>query len=89
MHDISIKMKTAAPAVLRIGMSLVILWFGLEQILDASSWIGYLPAWTSALPWPQETIIHLNGSFEILLGAFMLAGLYTPQLLGADCHPCC
>ena len=77
MHDISLRMKVAAPAVLRIGMSAVILWFGVQQIIHTADWIGFLPAWTLALPIAQDTIVHLNGAFEILLGIFMLAGFYT------------
>ena len=71
------KMTRWAPAFLRIGMSLVILWFGVEQLIDVTSWIGYLPEWTATLPISQSTLVYLNGSFEIIFGVFMLLGFYT------------
>jgi len=70
-------MKTSAPIVLRIGMSLIILWFGVQQIIDVTAWVGYLPAWTTVLPVSQHGLIYLNGTFEIVFGIFMLLGFYT------------
>lgn len=71
------KMTSSAPTVLRIGMSLIILWFGIQQIIDVTSWIGYLPEWTATLPVSQSSLVYLNGSFEIIFGVFMLLGFYT------------
>jgi uncharacterized membrane protein YphA (DoxX/SURF4 family) len=71
------KLKTFAPIFLRISMSLVILWFGVEQIIDAPSWLGFLPSWTTALPLSQITLVHVNGIFEIVFGTFLLLGFYT------------
>lgn len=71
------KMTSSAPIVLRIGMSLIILWFGIQQIIDVTSWIGYLPEWTATLPVSQSSLVYLNGSFEIIFGVFMLLGFYT------------
>ncbi len=70
-------MKTYAPTVLRIGISAVILWFGVQQIIDTNAWLPYLPSWTEGLFISQTTIIYLNGTFEILFGTFMLVGFYT------------
>lgn len=74
---LSAHMRNLAPIVLRIGLSLVVLWFGVEQIIDVRSWLGFLPAWTAALPISQTGIIYLNGAFEIIFGGCMLLGLYT------------
>ena len=71
------KLKIFAPTFLRISMSLVILWFGVQQVIDASSWLAYLPAWTTSLPISQLTIVYLNGTFEIIFGTFLLLGFYT------------
>src|SRR3989344_3730275 len=66
-----------APTFLRVGMSLIFLWFGFSQIIDARSWIGYLPELTSKLPISAENFIFLNGVFEIIFGILLLIGLFT------------
>jgi uncharacterized membrane protein YphA (DoxX/SURF4 family) len=71
------KLKISAPTFLRICMSLVILWFGIQQVTDAPSWLAYLPSWTTNLPISQTTIVYLNGTFEIIFGLFLLIGFYT------------
>jgi uncharacterized membrane protein YphA (DoxX/SURF4 family) len=71
------KLKTLAPTFLRISMSLVILWFGVQQIIDPTSWLGFLPAWTASLPISQIHFIYFNGTFEIIFGIFLLIGFYT------------
>jgi uncharacterized membrane protein YphA (DoxX/SURF4 family) len=69
--------STYAPSVLRIGLSLIILWFGAQQLMHVSDWVGYLPEWTTALPVTPEQLVYLNGLFEIVFGLFLLAGFYT------------
>jgi uncharacterized membrane protein YphA (DoxX/SURF4 family) len=64
-----------APSVVRIGVSLVYLWFGLSQIISPEDWSAWLPAWTFFLPIDAMTLIYLNGAFETLLGAALLVGV--------------
>lgn len=71
------KLKPFASTVLRIGLSLVILWFGYQQISDSKSWIGYLPEWTASFPISAITFIYLNAIFELIFGSLLLAGLFT------------
>ena len=71
------KMRNAAPAVLRIGMSVIVLWFGYQQVTDPTTWIGFLPAWTTVIPISQSGLVSLNGTFEIVFGTFMFFGFYT------------
>jgi len=66
-----------APAVVRISLSLVFLWFGFNQVFDTSSWLGWVPAWTTALPISPSLIILGNGIFEIALGLLLLTGQWT------------
>ncbi len=75
MNDI--KLKKIAPVLLRLSMSIIILWFGYQQIVDANSWLGFLPPWTTSLPISQIDLIYLNGTFEIVFGIFLLLGFYT------------
>lgn len=74
---LSEKFRSFAPAVIRIGLSLVLLWFGYSQLVNTPIWIIWLPEWTAALPVASETLIHLNGIFEIVFGIALLAGFYT------------
>ena len=71
------KYRLYAPVIVRIGMSLVFLWFGFNQLVDSQSWLGWLPDWAYALPLGPLTLIFLNGLFEVILGGLLLAGLFT------------
>lgn len=70
-------MEKFAPAVVRIGLSLVFLWFGISQVAEPSLWFGFLPEWTKQLPISQIAFIHINSSFEILFGTLLLVGIFT------------
>lgn len=71
------KYKQYAPALVRVTISLVFLWFGLNQILDTSSWLQWLPAWAYQLPLSPTAVLVLNGSFETVFGLLLLVGLFT------------
>ncbi|MDP2704854.1 MAG: DoxX family membrane protein [Patescibacteria group bacterium] len=68
-------MQKFAPVVVRIGVSLVFLWFGFSQIGNPSTWFGFLPDW---IPMSYQTIfIYINGGFEIVFGTLLLLGVFT------------
>ncbi len=69
--------KEYAPILLRISISLVFLWFGLIQIFDPGSMIGYLPQFTYSMPIGSLIFIFLNGIFETAFGLLLLVGFYT------------
>ncbi|MFA6463558.1 MAG: DoxX family membrane protein [Candidatus Paceibacterota bacterium] len=71
------KLKQIAPILLRITMSLIVLWFGYAQVTNPSTWLGFLPSWTKSLPITQLDLIYFNGVFEIVFGIFLLMGFYT------------
>ncbi len=66
-----------SPVVLRIGLALVILWFGVSQVMDRETWIGYLPGFVFNLPVSPELFVLVNGISEIILGGLLIAGLFT------------
>jgi len=70
-------MKQYAPATVRIGAALVFIWFGLEQLLSASEWMGWLPNYALSLPMSAITLVELNGTLEAVSGLLLLVGLYT------------
>lgn len=72
------KARKYAPTVLRIGISLVVIWFGLQQINDPQPWTGLIPDWATGLSGLSAlTIVKINGWAEIILGGAHLIGLYT------------
>jgi uncharacterized membrane protein YphA (DoxX/SURF4 family) len=67
-----------SPAILRIGLSLVFLWFGIDQIIHPNAWLGFIPDWVvdmSSISAP--TIVFFNGLFEIIFGTALLFGIFT------------
>src|SRR3990167_10200377 len=64
--------------VLRIGLSILFLWFGFSQFLDQSAWISWVPQWAMNLTGLEaEMIVLLNGGFEIAFGVLLALGLYV------------
>jgi uncharacterized membrane protein YphA (DoxX/SURF4 family) len=70
--------KAISPTVLRIGIALVFLWFGTNQIIDPVSWVDYIPAWVVSISHlSAETIVYLNAAFEIFFGTALALGFFT------------
>ena len=65
------------PIILRISLSLVFLWFGLTSVFNSDALIGYVPEFAYNLPISLESIVILNGIFEIVLGILLITGLFT------------
>lgn len=63
--------------ILRIGLGLVIVWFGITQLAEAPEWTSWVPAWTASLGLAPLTVVYLNGVFETVFGALLLLGIYV------------
>ena len=71
-------LKTLNPtAITRIGMAIVFLWFGVDQLRHVESYVFFLPEWISVLPMSEAAFVKLNGWFEIVAGLLLVAGLQT------------
>ncbi len=71
-------LKKYAPLVLRIGLSLLFLWFGFSQITKPVDWIAWVPLWVPTfLHMPVQVVVLLNGGFEVIFGILLLLGLYV------------
>jgi uncharacterized membrane protein YphA (DoxX/SURF4 family) len=71
-------LETYSPAVLRIGMAAVILWFGLAQLLNASSWTVYVPdSIVTMTSLSAVTLVYFNAIFELVFGVLLLFGWQT------------
>ncbi len=70
------KYSKYSSVVLRFGLGAVLLWFGINEIINPAAWTGLLPSWISNIL-PLQTFIVFNGSFEVILGLMLLAGIFT------------
>ncbi len=66
--------RNYSPAVLRMGLSLVFLWFGISQLARPESFLGYVPQWLSSY---SDMLLFGNGLFDLLIGALLLLGVFT------------
>ena len=77
--------KKYAPCLVRISVSLVFLWFGINQFLAPEKFYGYLPSWAvnyigMHMAYVSQNIrilILINGLLEIILGFLLLLGVFT------------
>lgn len=70
-------MSKPSSIIIRWSLSALFLWFGTQQLLNPSMWIGFLPAWTGYFPIPGEMLVQLNGWMEVVLAISMAAGIFT------------
>jgi uncharacterized membrane protein YphA (DoxX/SURF4 family) len=72
------RFRPIAPAVLRIGIALVFLWFGLQELTNPTDWTSYIPSFATKLSHLNAyTLTYINGSFEVLAGLLLILGLWT------------
>jgi uncharacterized membrane protein YphA (DoxX/SURF4 family) len=75
---LNISFRKIAPAVVRIGLGLVFIWFGFQQLIDAGAWLGYVPPIVIALLHINvTTLVHFNGAFELVFGIALALGLFV------------
>ena len=78
INNFVIKNKKYSIDIIRIGLALVLLWFGIDEVINPEYWFGYAPAWLSSiLPFSLKSFFILNGTFEIIMGTLLLVGIYT------------
>ena len=67
-----------APSLLRYGMTAVILWFSLQQFLNAGQWTAYVPdSIVSMSHMTAVTLVYFNAVFELVFGLALLIGWQT------------
>lgn len=71
------RVDTAA-LVLRLGLAALYLWFGISEVMNVAQWTSWVPAWATARTGMDvQTIVLLNGGFEIAMGALLAFGILT------------
>ncbi len=63
--------------VLRISLALVFLYFGIMQLNDPSAWSGFVPEFMTLSFLSANNIVVFNGFMEVVLGTFLVVGLYV------------
>ena len=76
IKDFFIKNKDYSIPIIRISLALVLLWFGIDEIINPENWFGYVPSWLSNVL-PLDLFFILNGTLEIVVGFLLLIGLKT------------
>lgn len=67
-----------APSILRYGIALVVLWFGIQQYIQPDQWTAFVPDSVVAMTHLSVSIIvFLNATFEIIFGLLLLFGWKT------------
>lgn len=63
---------------LRIGLGILLLLFGMDELRNPENWLGFIPPWLSnLLPFSASTFLKINASVEIIFGALLLLGMFT------------
>lgn len=61
--------------IIRIGISIVFLWFGINQLLFPDNFMGYLPEFLLNSDYAPYVPL-INGLFEVIHGSLLLVGLF-------------
>ena len=78
IKDFFIKNKDYSVFIIRIGLALVLLWFGIDEIRNPENWFSYFPqALIPLLPFDLNLFFILNGIFEVVVGSLLLIGFKT------------
>ncbi len=63
------------PVLLRVGLFLVLLWFGFNQLLHPEMWTRLVPVWAASIFGDASTTVHVNGYFEIVMAILLVLGV--------------
>lgn len=67
-----------APILLRCGIGLVFLLFGVDKFLHMNVWSAYMPQWLPPLlPFSMTTFLYFQGALEAVLGFFLIIGFWS------------
>lgn len=64
-----------APLIIRISLSIVFLWFGINQLIFTEDFISYLPEFLLNTNY-AKVITIFNGIFEASFGILLIIGLF-------------
>jgi len=63
--------------ILRIALSLVFIYFGLQQVISPDSWTSFIPHFLTTSFLSANNLVMMNAFGELVLGLMLLFGIYT------------
>lgn len=78
MEKILNSLKKYSPMILRVGMAIVAIWFGTQELLNPGVWTGYIPeSIVNITNMNANLLVNLNGAFEVIFGLALFFGIKT------------
>ncbi|HUY10003.1 MAG TPA: hypothetical protein VMW80_11275 [Candidatus Dormibacteraeota bacterium] len=74
-------LRNWSPTVARLALGLVLLWFGMHELLQPSLWTGYVPV-ISATSEFALILVLIHGWVLVMAGAALVLGI-APRLAAA------
>lgn len=71
-----IKMQIWGFRILRIGLALVFVWFGSQQLMDPSGWTRLVPDFVESVI-SKDKFIIANGLFDLIGGILLLLNVWV------------
>ncbi len=69
-------LKNLAPTVVRLGIAMVFIWFGLNQLFNQAMWVSLIPSWAISLSGlSAKSFVIVNGLVEIILASLLAFGM--------------
>jgi uncharacterized membrane protein YphA (DoxX/SURF4 family) len=63
--------------ILRAGLVIVYLYFGVSQLMDPVQWSGAVPTWSFLSFISPVTIVYMNAVFELVFAVLLAIGLWS------------
>lgn len=68
-----------AGLLIRFGVGLVMIVFGINQMRSPTGWLAYMPPFVRfILPIDSKLFMRMHGVTNLVLGALLLSGLWLP-----------
>lgn len=81
MEGLAAATREWAPTISRLVLGLVLLWFGIHELVQPSLWTGYVPAVPSTSSFALALVV-LHGWILVMLGVALALGLGTRAAAG-------
>ena len=69
--------KSYGAPLARIGVALVFLIFGIDQLIRPEAWFSYIPSGVLNYGISESSFILFNGIFDTIIGLLLLIGFFT------------
>ncbi len=64
--------------LLRLGLGIVFIWFGIDKFFRPELWTGWIPQFLlELLFFDVNVFLYITGVFEVAAGALIAVGLFT------------